>query len=522
MPGRLYNIAIRPNIPAMKRFLLTFVTLCSLTSADAQNLPIHIDTLYSEILKEKRTLQIYFPKNYQPDDTGKFDAVYVLDGEWNTSLMSTVYNFLAFAKYVPQDIIIIGINNSSKDNVNLRDRDFTPTHVTYGPVSGGADKFVGFIKTELMPYVQKTYAAKKEGSTLYGTSLGGLFALYVFLTEPQLFKSYLTIEPALWWDNSYLTSLAGKKLDGPGDLNNTVWIASRDGKAFEQMGIKGIDSVFRQKAPSSLTWKSVGYPDETHFSAIWKGIYDGLKFSYTGHLKEGNILINPMNGIVVKEKPFRLACYNSEADSLIRYTIDGTLPKRMSPRLKKENVLTFSDSKILSVRLFSPRDEYNYSRTGHFKVGNELPSQPKPKGAKAGGLRYAYYEGDWNTLPDLKKLKPKQSGLAGKDFNLNNFSDSANFVCILRGYLEIADAGYYTFEMESYDRTKVYIGDQLVIGNNNVPNFGERFIVPLNSGFYPFKVEYFHKKGGLPLKPVYIMPDGKNDYQIPVEVLYSR
>jgi hypothetical protein len=53
-------------------------------------------------------------------------------------------------------------------------------------------------------------------------------------------------------------------------------------------------------------------------------------------------------------------------------------------------------------------------------------------------------------------------------------------------------------------------------------NFGERFIVPLEKGFYPFTVEYFYKKGSKPLKPVYLMPDGKNDYPIPLEVLYSR
>ncbi len=76
--------------------------------------------------------------------------------------------------------------------------------------------------------------------------------------------------------------------------------------------------------------------------------------------------------------------------------------------------------------------------------------------------------------------------------------------------------------MESHDGTSVYVGDKRVIGNENVENFGERFILPLEKGFYRFTVRYFRKNGGKPLKPVYIMPDGKNDYQIPLEVLYSR
>jgi predicted alpha/beta superfamily hydrolase len=506
----------------MRKLFLNLFTFCSWVTAHSQTAPVHYDTIYSEVLKEKRALQIYLPKNYQPGSADKFDAVYVLDGEWNTSLTSTVYNFLAYAKFVPQNIIIVGINNPSNDNVNLRDRDFTPTHTEYGPVSGGADKFLACIKEELMPYIQKTYPVKKEGSTLYGTSLGGLFALYAFLMEPQLFKSYLTVEPSLWWDKQYLTALAAKKLDDLNGLNNTVWIASRDGKAFQQMGVKAIDSVFRESAPPGLVWKTVGYADETHFSAIWKGIYDGLKFSYTGHLKEGSILINPMNGIVLKDKPFRLACYNSSADSIMRYTIDGTPPTPASSRLKSENLLAFSGSKTLTVRSFSPREEFNFERKGHFEVGSTLPPLVKPKGVKAGGLRYEYYEGDWDVVPNIKKVKPQRSGLAGNGFDLNNFSKSTNFACILNGFLEITEPGYYTFELESHDKTKVYLSDQLIIGNNNVPNFGERFIVPLDKGFYPLRIEYFYKKGGQPLKPVYIMPDGKNDYQIPLEVLYSR
>lgn len=495
---------------------------CSVVTAPAQHQDVRHDTLYSEILNENRAIQIHFPKNYQPGTETRFDAIYVLDGEWNTSLTSTAYNFLAFAKFVPQDLIIIGINNSSKDNTNLRDRDFTPTHTDYGPVSGGAEKFLGFIKNELLPYVHKTYPAKKEGSTLYGTSLGGLFVLYAFLMDPQLFKSYLTVEPSLWWDNNYLTDLAATKLDDMKGLNNTLWISSRDGIASEQMGIKGMDSVLTKKTPSGLMWTSVGYPNETHFSAIWKGIYDGLKFSYTGHLIEGSIRINPMNGIVLKEKPFHLWCYNLSADSLLRYTIDGTSPLWTSSRLKRENLLAFSETKTLNVRSFSPREDFNCVRTGHFEVGSVLPSLAKPKGAKSGGLRYSYYEGDWDTIPDLKKLKALRSGVANKDFDINKLSNSTNFVCELKGYLEITEEGYYTFEMESHDGTRVYVGDKLVIGNENVEDFGERFIVPLDEGFYPFTIKYFHKKGGKPLMPVYIMPDGKNDYPIPLELLYSR
>lgn len=54
------------------------LVLCVVTVA--QNPPVHYDTIYSEILQEKRLLQIYFPKNYQNATAEKCDAIYVLDG----------------------------------------------------------------------------------------------------------------------------------------------------------------------------------------------------------------------------------------------------------------------------------------------------------------------------------------------------------------------------------------------------------------------------------------------------------
>jgi predicted alpha/beta superfamily hydrolase len=74
-------------------------------------------------------------------------------------------------EFLPE-LIIVGIPNM---NLGFRERDFTPTHVS--GLSGGADKFLAFLKSELIPYIEKTYPAKADGNTLYGGSLAGLFVL---------------------------------------------------------------------------------------------------------------------------------------------------------------------------------------------------------------------------------------------------------------------------------------------------------------------------------------------------------
>jgi hypothetical protein len=40
-------------------------------------------------------------------------------------------------------------------------------------------------------------------------------------------------------------------------------------------------------------------------------------------------------------------------------------------------------------------------------------------------------------------------------------------------------------------------------------------------GFYPFRIEYFHKKGEGELAPIYLKPEGVEDFPIPNDMLYS-
>ena len=304
------------------------------------------DTVYSDILKEKRPIQINLPASYKPDSSARYDVLYVLDGEWNTSLAKTVRGFLEYGKFIPANIIIAGIPNLYRGNDNFRDRDFTPTPLNFSPMSGGAANFLSFLKNDLLPYIDKKYLTNKENNTLYGTSLGGLFALYAFFQEPSLFKSYLTVEPSLWWDDGYLNKLAIEKMGSLSNVQGTLWISSRNGAAYREMGIAPLDSILRQNAPKNLDWKVETYPNETHFTAIWKGIYDGYKFSYRGMMPEGDFALDPMNGRLVKGKSFSLYCFNMASENYIHYTTDGSAPTNTSPTLKPENHFSFSETTI--------------------------------------------------------------------------------------------------------------------------------------------------------------------------------
>jgi hypothetical protein len=96
------------------------------------------------------------------------------------------------------------------------------------------------------------------------------------------------------------------------------------------------------------------------------------------------------------------------------------------------------------------------------------------------------------------------------------------FACLLDGYLEIQKDGYYLFELGDEGGSRVYLGNLKVIGDHYDSHGGSTYMVPLQKGFYPFRVEYFHKKGGRNLAPVYIRPESSDEFPIPLQQLYSH
>lgn len=489
----------------------TVILLQLFTIASAQNLPGKRDSIYSEVLKENRILQVWLPDDYKPDSSGKYDVVYLLDGKDNITLLSQVQQFVQKEKYVPP-VIVVAIFNTD------RNRDLTPTPSPNMKTAGGAGNFLAFLKKELLPYIDKKYPTNGE-NILYGHSFGGLFAMYALLQEPQLFSSYLIVDPSFWWDNGYLNKLAAQKLDSMAGLDKTLYITGREGN-YPQMGINIMDSVLKAKAPAGFVWKVAGYENETHNSIKFKSMYDGLKYVYAGYkMKNDPIEFHPMNGIVLKDKPFTLYCFSDFP--IMRYTNDGTVPTLTSTAIQKEN--TLSGPGVVNIKLFTPRGRYDKEATGRFIEGEALKPIAKSDKLKAGGFSYSYYEGKWDSLPNFKKLKPLQTGLTDKEFTFQKLPSSTNFACLFQGQLEIKEEGYYIFVLDADDGAKFFLRNKLLINYDGVhkARTTQTYLIPLKPGFYPLRLEYFQKEGSKELKLWYVLPGSKQPIPIPVEVQYS-
>jgi predicted alpha/beta superfamily hydrolase len=492
--------------------VLWCIALAPFTQASAQNLPGKRDSLHSSILNEERAIQVLLPESYRPGSNEKYDVLYLLDGDWNLNLISAIQRFVQDEAYMPP-IILVAVPNTD------RDRDLKPTHGAAMHTSGGADKFLAFLKNELVPYVNKSYPSNGH-NMLFGHSAGGLFAMYALLNEPQLFNGYLAIDPAFWWDDGYINKLAAEKL-GSLQSGRSFFIAGRDEEGLRQMRIPEMDAVLKSKASKDFNWKVVSYPNETHGSVRIKGVYDGLKFLYDGYASKP-VEFHPMNGIVLKGMPYKV--YYGGPPQSVRYTTDGSEPTPSSMTMEAENSLV--NGVKLSAKSADRHDRFNKATTGEFKLGKPLAAIAKPKNVKAGGFHYAYYEGPWIALPDFATLKPVQTGIAGPDFNVSKLPRPEHTACLIEGFIEIQKAGYYVFALNSDDGSRLYLGGKQLIDNDGLHDASrlKTFLVPLEPGFYPLRLEYFQAGGGAVLNLLYVVPGEDKPQLIPVpfERQYSQ
>lgn len=208
----------------MKQILLPLIFAAISLNCNAQtNSKITIgviETIQSKILDEKRDCWVYVPHSDQNEKPSKqrYPVVYLLDGNAHFYSLVGLTDHLGKNAICPE-MIIVGIVNTN------RTRDLTPSRISPDSISAdrykldendGGDKFMAFLEKELMPYIDAKYPTEPY-KMLIGHSLGGLTTMNTLLHRPDLFNSYIAIDPALLDDGKFLLQ-ASKSLLSTNDF----------------------------------------------------------------------------------------------------------------------------------------------------------------------------------------------------------------------------------------------------------------------------------------------------------------
>jgi len=228
-------------------------------------------------------LYIHIPKQYDKDQTAKYPVLYVLDGQWEFGLVSQVAASLIFDQYMP-DVIIVAITYSGEnaDYDGLRAMDFTPAPIEGLKGSGDGPKFLKFLKTELIPFVEASYRVDPTRRVLMGASFGGLFTLYAMFSDPSLFSAYLADCPAIvaGWPNYSFFKQEADYARVHKDLAVKLYVAAGGWDPLSGPTQEFVHIV-RSRNYEGLQLESRVIEGERHAGSVMEAFTRGLRFLFS-------------------------------------------------------------------------------------------------------------------------------------------------------------------------------------------------------------------------------------------------
>lgn len=291
IPSDLPSVSFRVRFHVSQSFVRAFSVLGAFillvlvsSSAMAQNAPAANTarlTVKSSVLGEDRPILVRTPVGYETNNQS-YPVLYMTDGEAHLGHTASTIEFLARNGRI-SETIIVAIPNTD------RTRDLSPTKPdTKGatgapqfPTAGGADNFLKFIETELIPDIEKRYRVRPY-RTLAGHSLGGLFAIHALLSRPEVFQSYVAVSPALQWDNQVTVKRAEDFFKNRKELNATLFVSLGDEPGGIEDGFHQFKQVLAKNQVKGFDWDAQQWSDEDHGSIVLRSHYVGLRKIYDG------------------------------------------------------------------------------------------------------------------------------------------------------------------------------------------------------------------------------------------------
>lgn len=262
------------NVIAVVFFALAAVPAAAQQAqGGAAEYQLHTEYLDSAVLKEKRTITVQLPKSYATQPNKKYPVIYRLDGKENLPLISSVLARLQEVNAAPE-VIIVAIENTDR----MRDLYPTINQEPQGPVGigGGAAKFLSFIKSELIPFVDNKYRTH-DFRVIAGASAGGVFVLYALQTEPGLFQAHVAYSPAVWWDYGAQAKSTKEFVSKTKQLDNYLYLNIGEESGFMRERYDDMRNFILSNKPAGLKFINDEFTHVPHALTSVAGIFNAYQ-----------------------------------------------------------------------------------------------------------------------------------------------------------------------------------------------------------------------------------------------------
>ena len=238
-------------------------------------------SIKSTVLGEDRIILVRTPVGYETNKVS-YPVLYMTDGDAHMIHTASTVEFLTQNGRI-SELIVVGVTNTdrTRDLTPAKSSDKNPAGELRFPTSGGADNFLKFFETELIPEIEKQYRVQPY-RIFAGHSLGGLFAIHAMITKPGLFNSYVAVSPSLQWENSEALKRAETWLKNQKEAKVTLFASIGDepgpiGEDFDKF-----KDMLAKSNIKGFEWQAERMADEDHGSVVLRSHYFGLRKVYEG------------------------------------------------------------------------------------------------------------------------------------------------------------------------------------------------------------------------------------------------
>ena len=244
--------------------------------------------IHSKILGEDREYWVHLPVDYEKS-SDKYPVLYITDGDEHFFLASGLTEFMSSQFMIPEFIVVAILH---KDRIH----DLTPTHcLTFvngfqsdgAKASGGGEKLLQFIEKELIVRIESKYRASSY-RILAGHSLGGLFCIYAYLNCSDVFKGFISMDPALNWDNFVCERILKSLPNQAPNFKNKLYISSAHNSPPGELD-KGPFRMSQLSFTKELKMKGVNntkfeiFENEIHMTVPYRSLFSGLIFIFSDY-----------------------------------------------------------------------------------------------------------------------------------------------------------------------------------------------------------------------------------------------
>ena len=238
-------------------------------------------SIKSTVLGEDRIVLVRTPAGYETNKLS-YPVLYMTDGDGHMGHTASTIEFLTQNGRI-SDLIVVGVTNTdrTRDLTPVKSSAKNPAGELQFPTSGGADNFLKFFETELIPEIEKTYRVQPY-RIFAGHSLGGLFAIHAMVTKPGLFNSYVAVSPSLQWENSDELKRVTDFLKNQKEANVTLFasIGNEPGPIGDDFD--KFKDLLSKSNVKGFEWQAERMADEDHGSVVLRSHYFGLRKVFDG------------------------------------------------------------------------------------------------------------------------------------------------------------------------------------------------------------------------------------------------